>query len=108
MFQFHNGIIKRPALAFRSNHFCSFNSTMVLLKAIGLYRANQYSTCFNSTMVLLKEPLTRSIDDRFQFQFHNGIIKSLFRAETLLLCQSFNSTMVLLKAILVYRTCDHQ
>ena len=56
----------------------SFNSTLVQLKAIGITKSKEVTTCFNSTLVQLKDtPGAYSLGLSKSFQFYLSSIKRL-------------------------------
>ncbi len=77
LFQFHYGSIKGRLDFVQRFNFCSFNSTMVRLKVIIIYKDN----------------------NRIMFQFHYGSIKGRVAYGVLSPYQCFNSTMVRLKVL---------
>ncbi len=80
------------------NQAC-FNSTMVRLKGSLPGKRQRDVGRFNSTMVRLKGVTMRGKENEpSMFQFHNGSIKSIQELRATEGEESFNSTMVRLKA----------
>ena len=80
-----------------------FNSIMVQLKLLGdIFRDHIYYD-FNSIMVQLKrESLFSLMISPYEFQFHNGTIKTEDKIRFCLITPYFNSIMVQLKPIGIY------
>ena len=77
LFQFHDGTIKSADQLHHLFYQNYFNSTMVRLKGRKHIPNVLCFSNFNSTMVRLKAPtLSDFLNDLYEFQFHDGTIKS--------------------------------
>ena len=84
-----------------------FNSMMVQLKLIEKVNPSHPDKDFNSIMVQLKHAEAELDAANVRFQFHNGTIKTMQSSSTHFQTTYFNSIMVQLKLVCVWKVKQH-
>ena len=101
VFQYHTGPIKSYTMGVRKEVHTSFNTTLVQLKVEGTgdYRAAWYTFQYHTGPIKSSKTPSRNCASVRVFQYHTGPIKSAVERLLNSALESFNTTLVQLKAL---------